>query len=67
MLAGKNGHAQCVAVLKTINAHAIEAKMAQFIGTYKKAKCAPNVLRNKRLLTYSTLQYFEEYIPEDTE
>ena len=55
------------AVLKTINAHAIEAKMAQFICTYKKAKRAPNVPRNKRLLTYSTLQYFEEYIPKDTE
>ena len=55
------------AVLKTISAHAIEAKMAQFICTYKKAKRAPNVLRNKRLLTYSTLQYFEEYIPKDTE
>lgn len=55
------------AVLKTINAHAIEAKMAQFICTYKKAKRAPNVPRNKRLLTYSTLRYFEEYIPEDTE
>lgn len=54
-------------VLKTINAHAIEVKMAQFIGTYKKAKRAPNVPRNKRLLTYSTLQYFEEYIPKDTE
>lgn len=112
MLAGKNGHAQCVAVLLYIGSQILMKLVflsAEFYKDYadcseieqkptrpyirigvlingvlwavpfrsnirhehviwtNEAKRAPNVPRNKRLLTYSTLQYFEEYIPKDTE
>lgn len=40
----------------------IKEKMRRYISEYKKAKAKPDVPRNKMLLRYSTLQYFEEYI-----
>lgn len=49
-------------VLKQINEHQVVQKLQQHIKNYKKAKEHPQVPRNKQLLTYSTLQYFEKYI-----
>lgn len=40
----------------------IEQKLRKYISDYKKAKLRPDVGRNKLMLRYSTLQYFEEYI-----
>lgn len=40
----------------------IEQKLRKYISDYKKAKLRPGVGRNKLLLQYSTLQYFEDYI-----
>lgn len=49
-------------VLKRINEYSVAQKMKQYIKEYKKAKKNPDVPRNKQLLKYSTLQYFEKYI-----
>lgn len=49
-------------VLKRINKHTIIQKFTQYIKTYKDAKAHPEVSRNKQLVEFSTLQYFEEYI-----
>lgn len=49
-------------VLKKIDEHRISQKMQQYIKAYKKAKEKPKVPRNRDLLRFSTLQYFEEYI-----
>lgn len=40
----------------------IEQKLKKYIADYRKAKLLPDVERNRRLLQYSTLKYFEEYI-----
>lgn len=42
--------------------HIIQEKLKKYIDSYKKAKKRPDLARNKMLLTYSTLQYFEEYL-----
>lgn len=42
--------------------HIIEVKLRKYIAEYKKAKKKPDIPRNRKLLEYSTLQYFEEYI-----
>lgn len=49
-------------VLKRIDNHAVIQKLQQYIKTYKKAKEHLDVERNKRLVQYSTLQYFEGYL-----
>lgn len=40
----------------------IQQRLKKYISDYKKAKEKPDLERNKTLLQYSTLQYFEEYI-----
>ena len=40
----------------------IVKKLRKYISDYKKAKLRPDIERNRILLQYSTLQYFEEYI-----
>lgn len=42
--------------------HIIQTKMRKYIADYKKAKAKPEIERNRQLLKYSTLQYFEIYI-----
>lgn len=42
--------------------HIIKQRLAQYIRTYKKAKQRLDVPRNKMLCSYSTLQYFEQYL-----
>lgn len=49
-------------VLKQIDEYRVSQKMQRYIKEYKNAKLKPNIPRNKQLLKYSTLQYFEEYI-----
>lgn len=49
-------------VLKNINAHTIEQKMRSYIKTYKKAKQHIDISRNRNIVQFSTLQYFEKYI-----
>ena len=49
-------------VLKNINAHTIEQKMRSYIKTYKKAKQHMDISRNRNIVQFSTLQYFEKYI-----
>lgn len=50
------------AVLKRINKHTVIQKFLQYIKDYKEAKAHLEVYRNKQLVGFSTLQYFEEYI-----
>lgn len=50
------------AVLKRTNKHTVIQKFAQYIKTYKDAKAHLDVYRNRQLVEFSTLQYFEEYI-----
>ena len=40
----------------------IEKGMLKYINLYKKALKSPDIARNKLLLKYSTLQYFENYL-----
>jgi protein AbiQ len=42
--------------------HDVERGLLDYIEEYKKAKMKPNKHSKKRLLQYSTLQYFEKYI-----
>lgn len=42
--------------------HIICEKLKKYISDYKKAKERPDIERNQRIIAYSTLQYFEEYI-----
>lgn len=49
-------------VLKNINAHTIEQKMRSYIKIYKKAKQHMDIPRNRNIVRFSTLQYFEKYI-----
>lgn len=50
------------AVLKRINKHTVVQKMQQYMKAYLDAKKHPEIARNKQLLEFSTLQYFEEYL-----
>ena len=50
------------AVLKRINKYTVVQKMQQYIKAYQDAKEHPEIGRNKQLLEFSTLQYFEEYL-----
>ena len=50
------------AVLKRINKHTVIQKFLQYIKVYKDAKAHMEVPRNKQLVRFSTLQYFEKYI-----
>lgn len=49
-------------VLKTIDQHTVIQKLQKHIKDYKKAKEHPKIKRNKNILAFSTLQYFEDYI-----
>lgn len=49
-------------VLKTIDEYRVRSKFESYIKAYKKAKRKQNVTRNRNLVMYSTLQYFEDYI-----
>ena len=49
-------------VLKKIDEHRVIQKMQQYIKAYKKAKDKPKIPRNRDLLRFSTLHYFEDYI-----
>ena len=49
-------------VLKTIDQHTVVQKFQKHIKDYKKAKTNPKLKRNKNILDFSTLQYFEKYI-----
>jgi protein AbiQ len=50
------------AVLKRINKYTVIQKMQQYIKAYQAAKSHPEIARNKNLIDFSTLQYFEEYL-----
>lgn len=50
------------AVLKRINKHTVIQKMQQYMKAYIEAKAHLDIPRNKQLVEYSTLQYFEEYL-----
>ena len=49
-------------VLKKIDEYRVAQKMQQYIREYKKAKQNPKIPRNKQMLRFSTLQYFEKYL-----
>lgn len=49
-------------VLKQIDEYRVSQRMQRYIKEYKKAKSKPDIPRNRALLKYSTLQYFEKYI-----
>ena len=49
-------------VIKKLDEYWVAKKFQQYIKDYKKAKKSPAITRNKELLKYSTLQYFEKYI-----
>lgn len=49
-------------VLKRIDEYRVAQKMRQYIKEYKKAKANLQIPRNRQLVKYSTLQYFEKYI-----
>lgn len=40
----------------------IEQRLKKYIKKYDKAKKRPDLERNRKLLKYSTLQYFEDYV-----
>ena len=42
--------------------HVIQEKLKKYIADYKKAKERPDLERNRMILRYSTLQYFEKYL-----
>ena len=48
--------------LKRISESWIAEKMRRYISDYKDAKRNPEITRNRMMLQYSTLQYFEQYI-----
>lgn len=49
-------------VLKQLDEYTVSQKLQKYIRDYKKAKKALKVKRNRELVSYSTLQYFEKYI-----
>lgn len=48
--------------IKRLNDHQIAQKLLLYISNYKKAKKNLRIRRNRDLISYSTLQYFEDYI-----
>lgn len=50
------------AVLKRISEYEVVQKLCKYIKVYKKAKAHTEVKRNRDIVSYSTLQYFEQYI-----
>lgn len=49
-------------VIKRLDEYTVSQKLQQYIKAYKKAKKAMQVKRNRDLVSFSTLQYFEKYI-----
>lgn len=49
-------------VIKKLDEHTVSQKLQKYIKEYKKAKKALKVKRNRELVSFSTLQYFEDYI-----
>ena len=49
-------------VLKRLDEYRVQQKLLQYIKEYKKAKKNLKIHRNRQLVKYSTLQYFEKYI-----
>lgn len=49
-------------VLKQLDEYTVSQRLLKYIKDYKKAKKALKVKRNRDLVSYSTLQYFEKYI-----
>lgn len=49
-------------VLKQLSEYNVIQKFRKYIRDYKKAKKALRVKRNRDMVSYSTLQYFEKYI-----
>lgn len=50
------------AEIKKISEYVVREKMKKYIERYKEAKSRPQIARNRLLVKYSTLQYFETYI-----
>lgn len=50
------------AVLKKLTEYEVTQKLRKYIKIYKKAKGHREVKRNRDIVSYSTLQYFEKYI-----
>lgn len=48
--------------LKKLDEYTVSQKLQKYMKDYKKAKKALKVKRNRELVSYSTLQYFEKYI-----
>lgn len=49
-------------VLKRLKEYEVAQKFKKYIRAYKKAKKTRNIKRNRELVSFSTLQYFEKYI-----
>ena len=49
-------------VLKRIDEYRVAKRLQGYIDEYKKAKQNQNIPRNRTLVKYSTLQYFEKYL-----
>lgn len=49
-------------VLKQLDEYTVSQKLQKYIKEYKKAKKALHVRRNRELVSFSTIQYFEKYI-----
>ena len=49
-------------VLKQLSEYNVIQKFRKYIHDYKKAKKVMHVKRNRDLVSFSTLQYFEKYI-----
>lgn len=49
-------------VLKQLSEYQVVQKFQSYVKTYQKAKKAVKVPRNRDLVKWSTLQYFEDYI-----
>ena len=49
-------------VLKRLDEYTVSQKLQKYIKDYKKAKTALMVKRNRDLVSFSTLQYFEKYL-----
>lgn len=48
-------------VFKKITPHDVKSAMSRYLKQYQRAKKAPEIPRNKELLKYSCIKYFEEY------
>ena len=49
-------------VLKRIDEYRVAKRLQGYIAEYKKAKQNQKLPRNRMLVKYSTLQYFEKYL-----